>query len=38
MRGLAIGSDASVWRFTAVVAASFIGLVGAIFALSVLLR
>ena len=38
MRGLAIGSNAALWRFTAVVTVAFIGLVSAIIALSVLLR
>ncbi|MCW3035003.1 MAG: serine/threonine protein kinase [Actinobacteria bacterium] len=38
MRGLAVGSDGSLLRFTAVVAASFVGLVGVIITLSVLLR
>ena len=38
MRGLAIGTDALLWRFVAVVAASFIAVVAAITVLTLLLR
>jgi hypothetical protein len=38
MRGLAIGTDALLWRFVAVVAASFLAVVAAITVLTLLLR
>jgi serine/threonine-protein kinase len=38
MRGLAVGTAASIWRFAALVAIAFAGLVAAIVTLSILLR
>jgi hypothetical protein len=38
LSGMAVGADAGVWRFAGLVAVSFVAVVGAIIAATVLLR